>query len=44
MTQPVEKACADCGMALSDDEAWVCSDCCAFYEMTDPNGYGDDDE
>jgi predicted nucleic acid-binding Zn ribbon protein len=44
MTQPVEKACADCGMALSDDETWVCSDCCAFYEMTDPNGYGDDDE
>ena len=34
MTEPV---CADCGLPLSPDEAWVCDDCAAFYEMTDPN-------
>lgn len=46
MTEPSERACQDCGMALSDDETWVCEDCCAFYEMTDPHAdmTGDDDE
>lgn len=46
MSEPVEKACADCGMAISDDETWVCSDCCAFYSMLDPNAdmTGDDDD
>lgn len=32
-----DKPCADCGMALSEDETWVCSECCAFYSMLDPN-------
>ncbi|WP_158784126.1 DUF2116 family Zn-ribbon domain-containing protein [Pantoea sp. BAV 3049] len=32
-----DKHCADCGMALSDDETWCCADCAEFYEMTDPN-------
>lgn len=44
MKQPPDPLCADCGLPLSADESWVCEDCCAFYEMTDPNGYGDDDE
>ncbi|MGC8423222.1 protein NinF [Mixta calida] len=47
MTQPEEPHCADCGIPLSPDETFVCSDCCAFYTIfRDPNGYmaGDDDE
>jgi len=46
MTQPNDRACADCGMALSDDETWCCSDCTAFYSILDPNAdmTGDDDE
>lgn len=31
-----ESICADCGLPLSADETWCCSDCCAFYEL---NGY-----
>lgn len=44
MTEPVERACLDCGMALSADETWVCEDCCAFYEMTDPNFRMEDED
>ena len=42
-----ESICADCGLALSADETWCCSDCCAFYAIfRDPNGYmtGEDNE
>ncbi|UQY45283.1 NinF family protein [Mixta hanseatica] len=47
MSEPTEQICADCGIPLSPDETFVCSDCCAFYTIfRDPNGYmaGDDDE
>lgn len=31
--------CADCGMPISADEAYVCDDCSAFYAIfRDPNG------
>lgn len=44
MSEPVDPLCAECGIPLSPDEAHVCDDCAAFFEMTDPNGYGEDDE
>lgn len=33
MSQPVEQCCADCGMPISADEAYVCDDCSAFYAI-----------
>jgi reverse gyrase len=33
MTEPSDRACADCGMAMSDDETWVCEDCDSLYMM-----------
>lgn len=45
MTAPAEQCCADCGMPISADEAYVCDDCSAFYAIfRDPNGdmTGDD--
>lgn len=44
MTEQKEKACGDCGMALSDDETWCCSDCTAFYSMLDPNHRMEDED
>jgi len=32
-----DQLCAECGIPLSPDEAHVCDDCAAFFEMTDPN-------
>lgn len=28
-----DRACADCGLALSPDETWVCDDCDSLYMM-----------
>lgn len=33
MKQPSDQACADCGLALSPDETWVCDDCDSLYMM-----------
>ncbi len=35
--------CAGCSIQLEPEETYCCESCAAFYEMTDPNGYGDDD-
>lgn len=43
MNEPVEPHCADCGLPLSPDETFVCSDCCAFCTIfRDPNFYGEE--
>lgn len=39
MTEPDYGDCAGCGMALSEDETYLCEDCADFYEMMG----GDDD-
>ncbi len=37
-----KETCEICG--FPSDGSTVCDECAAYYEMTDPNSYGGDDE